>query len=87
MEKELKDLLTEFKKVTDQIIDLKEVNIVSQPVIQLHQVLLDQIIQYFESKEEVFNTFDIGIFEVLGVDNATKETLSPTSIWESSRRG
>lgn len=80
MEKEIKDLLSEFNKVTDQIIDLKEVGIVSHPVIQLQQVLLDQIINYFESKEEATNIFDIDLLEVLGVDNATKETLSSTSI-------
>lgn len=80
MEKEIKELLSEFNKVTDQIIDLKEVGIVSHPVIRLQQVLLDKIIKYFESKEEATDVFDVGLLEVLGVDNATKETLSSTSI-------
>lgn len=80
METEIKDLLSEFNKVTGQIIDLKEVGIVSYQVIKLQQVLLEQIIELFNSKVEHIDLPEINFFELLGENNGTKEALSSTSI-------
>ena len=86
MENEIKDLLSEFNKVTDQIIDLKEVGVVSHPAIQLHEILLEQIAKFFNSNVEYIVHPQLGLFESLGGYNGTKETLSPTSIWKGYRR-
>lgn len=56
MEKELKDLLTEFQKVTDQIIDLKQVGMVVEPVLRLQKILLEEIIKLLNSNVECIDT-------------------------------